>query len=425
LPTFGLTWWQREIRLRRPTTLVVVRKDQLEMARRGVDVLLARLNDTGDSLTSLIAIRKNVDEARKCSDPLVTVAIILVRMLRDSSFATIPATLSFIRPKIFDETFADEGEIATDIDNVEQLIISVVSAMPPVPFSSEPAMVALIAQEFAIVAATELAANAGKHVNEIVAGLRVKLNNQGDDVQLSDRDAAIAAANKYTIDLVMRKSRQDATHAIVSHWNDAANVLHQFTTRDNLTDGCRDSLIAACQMAFTCASLVGGMYQLASQANYYAALPLLRQLVESEFIWWKFAQGAPEVLAWYRSTSEERRTQWRPATIYRDSNNNFRQKDYSNHCELGGHPTPIGTRVATGFGGPTVEAGLLGDLITHSRESWRCMMKCVVLLDAEHGISASSMLSDLASKFDATITEHAKVDLYGSSASYFSDPTDD
>ncbi len=395
-----------------------VRRDQLKDAKRGVDLLLAHLKGTDDSLYTALATQ-DADAASACADPLMTMATILIRMLRDATTGTVPTALALAR------TYVDTQIPTNDIESVEGFISDLISGKRPRPISTGTVIVALVAQEIALGAATELAKIEGKHLNAVVANLRVKLANQGDEVQISDREAAIAASEEYAADVEMREARQAATSKIVNHWNDAANVLHYISTQDGLPAECKESLTATSLMAVTCAALNGGIYQLAEQANLYPAMALLRQLVEAEFILWKFAQDPTHIRAWLNSTPEERRLHWRPAAIYRDGDNEYRQKDYAMHCELCGHPTPVGTRMAAGVLSFISMAGLLSDQINHSKDAWQHFIEAVELLDNEQSTNFSASLESLDSAFKSTLAVHSAVDLYGYSTAFFSDPIDD
>jgi hypothetical protein len=287
-----------------PLTLRTVRRDQLEDARRGVDLLLGCLKGTDNCLNAAIEA-KDADAASACADPLVTVATILIRMLRTATSGTIPSTFALVHPHMPNEI--DK----TDIENVEQVISALIAAKKPPALPTSTIMVALVAESIAFGAATELATLSNKHINAVVAALHKKLKNQGDEIQLSDRDAAEASSEEYAADPRMRLARQNAAFDITNYWHDAANVIHDFTLKDQLGQDLNDSLTALSLMSVTYAALTGGIYQLSEKFNLYPATSLLRQLVEAEFILWKFAQNASLSKQWLDSTPEERRQQWR------------------------------------------------------------------------------------------------------------------
>ncbi|WP_131806146.1 hypothetical protein [Mycobacterium alsense] len=394
-------------------------RDQLKDARRGVDLLLGHLNGTADSLDAALADRDE-PAASACADPLVTVATILVRMLRDATNGTIPSALAFTRKHVV-------GQIhASDVQNVEQFICALISGRRPPAISTGTIIVALIAQNIAIAAAEEIANRNGMHINAVVANLRAKLKSQGDDVQLSDRDAASEAGEEYAADSEMRIARQAAAFKMTNHWNDASNILHAIAAQDaTLADDCKTAVEATALMSVTFSALSGGIYQLAEKGNLYPANALLRQLVEAEFILWKFAQDCSNAVAWFNSTPEERRLIWRPATIYRSGDNEYRQKDYAQHCELCGHPTPIGARVAAGIQSFVPMASLFCDQLNHSKDAWQHLIEIIRLIDNTYSTNISPNLGEVDSGVRSTLAEYEAVDYYPFSTAFFSDPIDD
>jgi hypothetical protein len=76
--------------------------------------------------------------------------------------------------------------------------------------------------------------------------------------------------------------------------------------------------------------------------NAYASSALVRQLVEVEYLAWACAHAPEEAVDWLKSDSEARRKRWQPRHLRERSAGHFDAKDYANHCEAGGHPTPSG-----------------------------------------------------------------------------------
>lgn len=403
---------------------VDMRKNQLQDALRGVDLLLAHLKETPDDFVAMMK-SGNVEGARACADPLLTVATILTRMLRDSRQMTTAAAQQFIRQLVFDYDLSDDADTMRDMENVENLISTIIGARKPLPIATDPLMVSLLAQGIASAAAKEIAKQSVQHVNAVVAGLRTKLKDQGEDVQLSDGDAARAVAIENAYDPDMRKARQTTTYSLVKIWNDAGNTIHTIFSDQALVENHQKSIFAIESIAFACGALAAGIYQLASEGNLYPAAALLRQVVEVEFILWKFTQDTQQPQAWIESTPDERRANWRPSTIYRDNNNAYRQKDYSNHCELGGHPTPLGTKVACGLAElRTIEANILADLVGHCNDAWQHLMASTRLLDSEYKTDLASELLDLDRQHESLMADHSSRDQYAMSTAFFSDPID-
>jgi hypothetical protein len=181
------------------------------MARRGVDLLLAHLNSTADSLDTAMA---NMDEQAfiVASDPLVTVAAILIRMLSDTTNGAVESVLAAARKKVDAKVIP-----ADEVEKVESLITEIISSVFPEPISCSRAGVAWIAHDLAIGAAQEISNIDGRHVNKVVADLRVQLKEQGEAVQILDRDGALAAVEKYAADEEMQKIRSGSAFQAVNY----------------------------------------------------------------------------------------------------------------------------------------------------------------------------------------------------------------
>jgi len=399
-----------------------MRRDQLRKAKRGVNLLLAQLKGIANDFDTAIAAQ-DVDAASACADPFMYIATILIRQLRDASSGTVATALAAARSYIDTDIF-DTNTPNADVDSVTRFIADLISGRLPEPISTPYPIVAFIARDVAVGAATEIAKIENVHVNSVVAKLHVSLNNQGDSVQLSDREGANTASEEYASNVEMRQARQLAVFNTVNHWNDAANVLNDMSLADGLTEDAQDTLTAVSLMTVACAALCGGIYQLAERGNLYPMTTLLRQMVESEFIIWKFSQHESHILAWYRSTEDERRASWRPSTIYRDTSNEYRQKDYSRHCEFGGHPTPLGTKLAAGVPSFRPMAAVFADLLSHSCDAWRYLMQSAALIDAKYGTQVVPALAARDSAFETTLRDYVAADLYRYATGFFADPID-
>jgi hypothetical protein len=283
-------------------------------------------------------------------------------------------------------------------------------------------MVALTSQEIAVGAATELGRTQNKHPNAVIASLRSELNLQGEDVQISDPSSAAEVAAKYAGDPEMQAARDAAVREIVAHLGDAAFALRDAAQLDGVSDDCRDSLEAVALVVATAATLSAGVWQLCDRSNMYSASALLRQLVEAEFVLWKFSNDIRQARVWLHSTPEQRRNEWKPSNIYRDNNNEYRQKDYSRHCELGGHPTPLGARLATGINHPSIKAATFSDTINHCNDAWTYVVEAVAEIDQAWNLTLTSALAELDATFRATVERWAEIDSYRFAVATFSDP---
>jgi hypothetical protein len=100
----------------------------------------------------------------------------------------------------------------------------------------------------------------------------------------------------------------------------------------------------------------------------YAAAALLRQLVEVEYLAWAFETRDADAARWIRSTKKDRQNFFSPRKLREAANGKFRAKDYSYHCEMGGHPTPFASRLLTNDN--EIIQLLLSDMVTHTRNIW-------------------------------------------------------
>ncbi len=88
--------------------------------------------------------------------------------------------------------------------------------------------------------------------------------------------------------------------------------------------------------------LARGVVALLSTGNWYAGMALVRQLLELQYLLAAFAREPAVAGEWQRSTRAERtRGRFAPGSLRRAGG--FRDDDYWNHCDRGGHPTPLGT----------------------------------------------------------------------------------
>lgn len=116
---------------------------------------------------------------------------------------------------------------------------------------------------------------------------------------------------------------------------------------------------------------MSGATDLLEQGNCYAASALNRQLVELEYLSWAFAEDHAEAANWLRSSRPERRNRWQPRHLRERSNGRFRGADYADHCEIGGHPTPVGVRALSADNAlPRVTELLLSETATHGLSAW-------------------------------------------------------
>lgn len=86
--------------------------------------------------------------------------------------------------------------------------------------------------------------------------------------------------------------------------------------------------------------LAQGSFVLLHWRRFYAAAATARQLIETEYLLWAFADDPSEASRWLNGSADDVRKAFRPAVMRRKSGGIFRNSEYWTHCELGGHPTP-------------------------------------------------------------------------------------
>ncbi len=140
---------------------------------------------------------------------------------------------------------------------------------------------------------------------------------------------------------------------------------------------------------------------------------------------WRFTKEPIQMPAWVNSTAEERRLNWKPTKIYRDSDNDYRQKDYSVHCELGGHPTPNGGRLigaTPNIKGPFASA--FTECINHAWEAWRHLLAACRSLNDSCTVGVLDELEEINQEFVSTMKAWTSIDMYRRTTAFFSDPID-
>jgi len=90
------------------------------------------------------------------------------------------------------------------------------------------------------------------------------------------------------------------------------------------------------------AELGKGAILLLKNQQLYASAALIRQLIECEYLLHRFNQDHSHASDWITLSNEERRSLFNPKQLRKESEGLFRQEEYWNYCELGGHPHPKG-----------------------------------------------------------------------------------
>ena len=132
-----------------------------------------------------------------------------------------------------------------------------------------------------------------------------------------------------------------------------------------------DSIASVGHLSEAAASLIAGASSLLEQRNVYAASALNRQLVEVEYLAWAFSEDLEEAANWLRSTRDERMSRWQLRHLRNRSEGKFRGSDYSEHCEMGGHPSPMGLKVLLSSEViPFIAEVTLSETVNHGSSTW-------------------------------------------------------
>lgn len=100
-----------------------------------------------------------------------------------------------------------------------------------------------------------------------------------------------------------------------------------------------DDVVGLAVVAQVGGELAHGTISLLDAGNLYGAAALMRQLVEVEYLAAAFAEQDEVAAEWLRADRTVRRSFWRPAQLRDRAGGRFLAADYSDHCDMGGHPT--------------------------------------------------------------------------------------
>jgi hypothetical protein len=128
------------------------------------------------------------------------------------------------------------------------------------------------------------------------------------------------------------------------------------------------------------AELAAGAVQLLDQELWYAGGSLLRQLIEVEYLTWRFAEDRAAAATWLASTPSEIRKQFSPEAMRRAGAGRFKDREYWQHCDIGGHPAPKGRMLLKNHSSALgSQRWLWADLAGHLARLWNHLL---VALDA-------------------------------------------
>jgi hypothetical protein len=128
---------------------------------------------------------------------------------------------------------------------------------------------------------------------------------------------------------------------------------------------------AICILLKFAADLCSGMSMLFKTDNMYSAASLLRQLIEVEYLMFLGYKDPQELGRWLTANDEQRRKTFAPQQMRKAADGLFRDKEYWQHCEMGGHPHPKGRAILPSFTRQVSPVWfLLPDADQHVRRLW-------------------------------------------------------
>jgi len=193
------------------------------------------------------------------------------------------------------------------------------------------------------------------------------------------------ALNSAAMEETARKSRRAMCRALAAAFERTGQLLRTsgHLSGPQRVDGTSpfgngdDRLVALGYLGETAAALIAGGVELIERENPYAVAALNRQLVEVEYLTWAFAEDQEEASSWLRATKSERLQHWQPRHLYGRSQGRFRGRDYQEHCEVGGHPTPVGMRTVFGPGAHPSAEIILYETANHGLSTWSYLLSAI------------------------------------------------
>lgn len=194
-----------------------------------------------------------------------------------------------------------------------------------------------------------------------IAQLRDPLGTPARRGNMQDPRDTIRLAAK---DDSLTKIRSELARFAAETFSDAGQEIHVLGSLNR-----SDETVAVAILLRIASQLVSASADMLIDGRPYAAAALVRQIVEVEYLAWAIATREGDGERWLRSDRRQREEFFTPAKLRKAAQGTFRGKDYSYHCELGGHPVPSG---ASGLldGDPAVNQLLLADMLGHAGRIW-------------------------------------------------------
>jgi hypothetical protein len=147
-----------------------------------------------------------------------------------------------------------------------------------------------------------------------------------------------------------------------------------------------ESLGAVTEMG---AELASGAVQLFDVELWYAGAALVRQLIEVEYLTWRFSEDPSVASSWLASSPAEIRQRFAPKAMRQESAGRFRDKEYWTHCGHGGHPSPQGRLLLKNHSNPIgSQRWAWADLAQHLERLWGHLESALQTAGAEDIVAA-------------------------------------
>ena len=129
--------------------------------------------------------------------------------------------------------------------------------------------------------------------------------------------------------------------------------------------------LAVAILARIAGELSGGIALLLRNSHAYGAGALLRQLIEVEYLMYLGYLDPANLERWYKADGRELRNSFTPQRMREAAGGLFRNEEYWQHCEVGGHPHHNSRMLLSNYK-HTVEPSsfLLPDAVQHIRRLW-------------------------------------------------------
>ena len=131
------------------------------------------------------------------------------------------------------------------------------------------------------------------------------------------------------------------------------------------------------------AELGEGARRLFEAKLWYPGASLVRQIIECGYLLTLMSENRDEATAWMTSSHDEIVKKFMPRHMRQRAVRNFRANEYETHCDLGGHPNPIGRSLLSRHP-ERRRLSMRGnwlDLAQHLADTWSSFVSALPLYD--------------------------------------------